>query len=132
MRVTVDWIAKVDAMRRLGAEIAARLAALPPPAPPKRQKPQPGYDRPALVRFHANKRRAAKLKRTPSWADLEAMRGIYAEAARLTRDTGIPHAVDHIYPLQGKLVSGLHVSGNLQILTASENSRKRNHFEVEP
>jgi hypothetical protein len=88
--------------------------------------------RPALLRFHANKRRAAKLKRTPPWADLEAMRAIYQEAQRLTSETGIPHHVDHDVPLQGKLVSGLHVPNNLQILTGSENSKKRNRFEVEP
>lgn len=38
---------------------------------------------------------------------------------------------DHDIPLQGKRVSGLHVANNLQILTGSENSRKRNHFEVD-
>lgn len=87
--------------------------------------------RKALVTFHANKRRAAKLQRTPPWADLDSMRAIYAEANRLTQETGIPHHVDHVIPLQGKLVSGLHVHNNLQILTGSENSKKRNHFEVE-
>lgn len=88
-------------------------------------------NRRVLSNFHANKRRAAKINRTPPWADLEAMRAIYAEARRLTRETGIPHHVDHDIPLQGKLVSGLHVHNNLQILTGSENSRKRNRFEVE-
>jgi hypothetical protein len=85
--------------------------------------------RAALVAFHASKRRTAKLKRTPPWAELEAMRAVYAEAQRLTAETGIPHHVDHDIPLQGELVSGLHVLANLQILTGSENSRKHNHFE---
>lgn len=89
-------------------------------------------DRPALIRFRANKRRAAKLQRTPPWADLDAMRAIYAEAHRLTHETGTPHHVDHEIPLQGELVSGLHVHTNLQILTGSENSKKRNRFEVQP
>lgn len=84
-----------------------------------------------LVLFHANKRRAGKIQRTPPWADLDAMRAIYDEAARLTRETGKPYHVDHVVPLQGKKVSGLHVPANLQILPASENIRKRNHFEVE-
>jgi len=85
----------------------------------------------ALVAHHARKREAKKLQRTPSWANMEAIRAFYDEAARLTTETGIVHHVDHKYPLQGKLVSGLHVETNLQILTGSENSRKRNHFEIE-
>jgi hypothetical protein len=86
----------------------------------------------ALVRFHVAKRRAAKLRRTPPWADLDAMRAIYDEARRLTRETGIEHHVDHEIPLQGELVSGLHVHNNLRIITGAENSRKKNRFEVEP
>jgi len=85
--------------------------------------------RAALVRFHAGKRRSAKIRRTPSWANFEAIRAVYAEAHRLTIETGIEHHVDHDLPLQGELVSGLHVETNLQILTAAENIRKRNHFQ---
>ncbi len=84
----------------------------------------------AVIRHHAAKRRAAKLQRIPPWADEEAIAQIYARARALTVETGIEHHVDHEIPLQGKLVSGLHVPANLQILTGSENSRKRNHFEV--
>lgn len=94
-------------------------------------EPKIRLTRPALMRYHANKRRAAKLQRTPAWACHEAMRAIYAEAARLTAETGIEHHVDHEYPLQGRLVSGLHVETNLRVLTASENSRKKNRYEVE-
>lgn len=87
--------------------------------------------RAALVRHHAAKRRVAKLKRTPPWANQDAIKAIYAEALRLTRETGIEHHVDHTIPLQGKLVSGLHVENNLQVLPWRENVMKRNHFEVE-
>ena len=69
-------------------------------------------------------RQIAKLKRTPSWADLDAIALFYKEAARLTKETGIPHEVDHKFPLQGALVSGLHVQNNLQILHRSANRSK--------
>jgi hypothetical protein len=80
-------------------------------------------------RFNAlcAKRRASRLRATPAWADLTAIRAIYLEAVRLTQETGIPHAVDHYYPLISPLVCGLHVEHNLRVITRSENSRKKNH-----
>ena len=51
---------------------------------------------------------------------------IYAEAKRLTEETGIPHEVDHEIPLKGRLVSGLHVLANLRVVTRAENRRKSN------
>jgi len=74
------------------------------------------------------KRTASKLQAIPSWANQEAIRAIYAEAARLTRETGIRHDVDHIYPLQSDVVCGLHCEANLQILTKIENIRKGNRM----
>lgn len=72
------------------------------------------------------KRYAAKKNATPAWADYDKIREFYREAARLTEATGVRHEVDHIYPLQGKNVSGLHCEANLQIITKLENLRKRN------
>lgn len=74
----------------------------------------------------ASRRRASKLKATPTWADLNAIIALYAEAARLTAETGIPHHVDHIVPLQSKNVCGLHWEGNLQILIGTANVTKGN------
>lgn len=72
----------------------------------------------------ANKRRAMKLDATPRWADHDAILAIYAECARITRETGIRHHVDHIIPLRGKNVRGLHVHYNLQVLEARQNISK--------
>ena len=69
------------------------------------------------------KRRAAKLHRTPKWADLKAIREFYINCPN-----GM--AVDHIVPLQGKEVSGFHILENLQYLTPSENSKKGNSFDI--
>jgi 5-methylcytosine-specific restriction endonuclease McrA len=88
--------------------------------------------RTALDNARSALRHAAKLRRTPPWADRDAIARIYDEARCLTEATGIDHHVDHAIPLRGRLVSGLHVHTNLQILTGVENSRKCNHFEIEP
>ena len=69
-------------------------------------------------------RRAAVKQRTMAWSDLEAIEALYAKARHLTKVTGVRHEVDHYYPLRGKLVSGLHVETNLQILTSLENQIK--------
>jgi hypothetical protein len=68
---------------------------------------------------------------TPPWADLRAIASIYADARRITRETGIEHHVDHIIPLGGREVTGLHVETNLRIVTRAENQRKWNRFVPE-
>jgi len=67
---------------------------------------------------------------TPTWADRELIKELYALAKKLTEQTGIPHEVDHIIPLQGKNVSGLHTQDNLQVISAEENRRKSNKFII--
>lgn len=67
--------------------------------------------------------------RMPPWANGAAIRAIYAEARRLTKETGIPHHVDHDIPLQGEFVTGLHVETNLRVMVGVDNIRKRNRFE---
>ena len=69
------------------------------------------------------KRRAAQLPRIPLWGDIEAVKQVY-----VTCPEG--YHVDHIIPLQGELVSGLHIAANLQYLTAKANCEKNNSYDV--
>jgi hypothetical protein len=85
---------------------------------------------PAKMAEYGVARHCARLRRTPSWADREAIIAVFVEARRLAAETGIPHAVDHVIPLQGKLVSGLHVHTNLRAIPAADNRRKHNKFQV--
>ena len=78
---------------------------------------------------HCAKRHAAKLRATPPWADLAAIERVYKLAAEMTRQTGELYHVDHVIPLQGKTVCGLHVAENLRVITALDNIRKHNRFE---
>ena len=75
-----------------------------------------------MRRFWAMKRVAAKKNRTPPWVDMDAIKDIYMNVPK-------GYEVDHIVPLQGKLVSGLHIAENLQYLTKQDNWNKKNKFE---
>jgi hypothetical protein len=84
-----------------------------------------------IVNALVARRNAAKLRATPAWADQASIREFYERAAELTKLTGVRHEVDHIYPLQGEFVCGLHCEFNLQILTKTENIRKGNRMPEE-
>lgn len=79
---------------------------------------------PAKALAAVRKRQAAKLQRTPPWADLDAIARFY-----IARPLG--YVIDHVIPLRGKLVSGLHVLNNLQYLTPESNMMKLNKFDPE-
>ena len=72
------------------------------------------------------KRHCAKLQRTPKWADSAAINAVYEARLKADQLTGMKHEVDHIIPLQGKLVSGLHVHNNLRVVTQRVNRSKGN------
>ena len=79
--------------------------------------------------YNAMKRpeRDQRLKNaTPKWLDMEAVALKYKKRDYLSQVIGIKHHVDHIIPLQGENVCGLHVAWNLQIITAEENLSKNN------
>ena len=73
-------------------------------------------------------RHLKKEKRVPPWVKFSDTVCFYREAHELTARTGIPHEVDHIIPLRGKAVTGLHCVENLQVLTAAANNAKRASF----
>lgn len=73
-------------------------------------------------------RKAAIIRATPEWADMEEIKGVYRAAHDVTSRTGKPHDVDHIVPLRSKLVCGLHVAANLRVIAATDNVAKGNRW----
>lgn len=76
--------------------------------------------------------RAQLLLALPNWLTDEQhdqIAEVYRKATELTKSTGVMHHVDHIVPLQGKNVCGLHVPWNLQVIPATENHRKHAKFD---
>lgn len=68
---------------------------------------------------------------TPPWANLNKIKEIYLQAQIKSKETGILYHVDHIIPLKGKEVCGLHVEKNLRVIRAVDNIRKSNNLEVD-
>lgn len=81
---------------------------------------------PEYLAFNAANRRARLKSATPKWVDFDKIYEIYQKCAEISSVTGIEYHVDHIIPLQGKNVCGLHVDYNLQILSWEENIKKSN------
>ena len=101
--------------------------------PDKKKKLNSNYkvNNASKVNAATAKRRAAKLLATPRWLTTEhyvQIENFYIVAKKLETQTGIKHHVDHIVPLQGNNVSGLHVPWNLQVIKAEDNIRKGNRF----
>jgi len=87
-----------------------------------------------IINSRTAKIRAKKLQATPPWLTEKHLSDIvtyYTQSKTLEKATGIKYHVDHIVPLQGKNVCGLHVPWNLQVLTAPENIAKKNHYPDE-
>lgn len=83
---------------------------------------------PGKKALYSQNRRCAQSKRTPSWANQDLIECKYLEAKFMEWFTGEKYHVDHIVPLSGKNVCGLHVEYNLQVIPAKENLVKNNKF----
>jgi hypothetical protein len=87
-----------------------------------------------LINASSASRKSHIKQRTPAWVDSEELwliKEVYALATLRTKMFGFSWHVDHIVPLRGKLVSGLHVAINMRVIPANENLKKKNKFEVQ-
>lgn len=112
-----QWLVDYEARRHGSAYLRNLVSRL---ADPARWR--------AYMAEYARKKTLHLKQAQPVWADRKAIRDIYLLAQIFTETTGVPHHVDHIVPLRGKNICGLHVETNLQILTASDNLAKSNSF----
>lgn len=83
---------------------------------------------------HKSAYRASSRNATPAWVtkeDRQVMSSLYKQREELSLITGIEHQVDHVIPLNGLSVCGLHVPWNLQVITREQNSRKSNQLDHE-
>ena len=85
----------------------------------------------AMCNAKTASRRFARKQATPHWlteVDHAAMLDFYRVAQIITKRTGVKHDVDHVVPLNGERVCGLHTPWNLQVITAAANRQKANSF----
>jgi hypothetical protein len=82
-----------------------------------------------IGKWSVYERTRAEAFATPPWADIDAIKAIKRQCRRVSNMTGISHHVDHVIPLKGKLVCGLHCAENMQIITALDNLKKLNKYD---
>ena len=101
----------------------------------KREYQKAWKDRnPVWVRADTKARRRKHREASPKWlrpAQKAAIRELYKIAITMTKTTGEQYVVDHIVPLRGESVCGLHVPWNLRVITQDENLQKSNKL-VDP
>jgi hypothetical protein len=112
-RMDAFWAANPDIRKRCSQEYASKNKA--------------------KLTANASKYRASKAKRTPAWLtddDFWIIEEAHTLAALRTKLFGFQWHVDHVVPLHGELVSGLHVPHNLQVIPAWDNRSKSNRFTI--
>jgi hypothetical protein len=120
-KANMHWFRDHDKKRQQTPERRAEKAA-------NERKNQKQPHRQAARAAERRARQAAILQRTPPWADLKEIRTFYDVSHWMTDVTGVEHHVDHILPLQGDLVSGLHVTENLRVISATVNLSKGSKY----
>jgi len=119
--------------RNKGAVVARAQAR--PDIDKRRYKKNHKVANPDMYKELVSLRRRRFRQATPKWLTAEQRMEIrlkYRLAIELSRATGIRHAVDHIVPLQGEEVCGLHVPWNLQVIPQEENLKKYNKLVDAP
>lgn len=107
-KLTPEWIQK-KADRTKAYQDKARSKRLVKAAKDRLENPE---------KYH--ERRVKKVK----WISWHEFKPLYAEARRLTLETGEQWDVEHIYPIKSNWVCGLHTPDNLRVATRFENIRK--------
>ena len=101
----------------------------------RRYKKNHKVSNPDMYKELVSLRRRRFRQATPKWLSAEQKMEIrlkYRLAIELSRRTGVRHAVDHVVPLQGENVCGLHVPWNLEVITQDENLKKSNKLVDTP
>jgi len=115
--------------------VIARAQARPPEEKRRSQKAWKDANQ-IWVRADTKARRRKHRDATPQWLTRKQkseIRQLYQIAITMTRTTGERYVVDHIVPLRGESVCGLHVPWNLRVITQEENLKKSNkHVDRTP
>jgi hypothetical protein len=107
-------------------------ASARPPEERRRHKAKYKLANPDLYKALSSFRRKRNQQATPKWltyTQKKEIRSLYIIAQTSTKITGVKYVVDHIVPLVGDTVCGLHVPWNLQIMTQEDNLLKSNKHE---